>query len=104
MWSHIKACLQAKSDEPARFAGVRVLGVDEHVWHHQDRRCRGPRELTGIVYLTRGKDHSTALLLDLVPGRSGIVHEHWLSERGEYFRAGVRIATLDPFQGQQERH
>ena len=37
---------------PARFAGVRVLGVDEHVWHHQDRRRRGPRELTGIV------DHS----------------------------------------------
>ena len=34
------------------FAGVRVLGVDEHVWHHQDRRRRGPRELTGIVDLT----------------------------------------------------
>ena len=34
------------------FAGVRVLGVDEHVWYHQDRRRRGPRELTGIV------DHS----------------------------------------------
>ena len=34
------------------FAGVRVLGVDEHVWHHQDRRHRGSRELTGIV------DHS----------------------------------------------
>ena len=28
----------------------------------------------------------------------------WLAERGEDFRAGVRIATLDPFQGQQERH
>jgi len=88
----------------ARFAGVQVLGVDEHVWHHQDRRRRGPRELTGIVDLTRGKDHPTARLLDLVPGRSGTVHENWLEERGEDFRAGVRIATLDPFQGQQERH
>ena len=29
---------------PARFAGVQVLGVDEHVWHHQDRRRRGPRD------------------------------------------------------------
>ena len=28
----------------------------------------------------------------------------WLAERGEDFRAGVQIATLDPFQGQQERH
>ena len=36
------------------FAGVRMLGVDEHVWHHQDRRRRGPRELTGIVDHSRG--------------------------------------------------
>ena len=43
VWSHIKPCLQAASDDPARFAGVRVLGVDKHVWHHQDRRRRGPR-------------------------------------------------------------
>ena len=43
VWSHIKPCLQVASDDPARFAGVRVLGVDEHVWHHQDRRRRGPR-------------------------------------------------------------
>ena len=99
VWSHIKLCLQAASDDPARFAGVQVLGVDEHVWHHQDRRRRGPREFTGIVDLTRGEDHPTARLLDLVPGRSGTAHENWLAERGEDFRAGVRIATLDPFQG-----
>ena len=99
VWSHIKPCLQAASDDPTRFAGVQVLGVDEHVWHHQDRRRRGPRELTGIVDLTRGKDHPTARLLDLVPGRSGTVHENWLEERGEQFRSGIQIATLDPFQG-----
>lgn len=46
VWSHIKPCLQAASDDPARFAGVRVLGVDEHVWNHQDRRRRDPRELS----------------------------------------------------------
>ena len=63
-----------------------------------------PRELTGIVDLTRGEDHPTARLLDLVPGRSGTVYKNWLEERGEDFRAGVRIATLNPFQGQQERH
>ena len=54
VWSHIKPCLQVASDDPARFAGVRVLGVDEHVWHHQDRRRRGPREFTGIVDHSRG--------------------------------------------------
>ena len=98
VWS-IKPCLQAASDDPARFAGVRVLGVDEHVWHHQDRRRRGPRELTGIVDLTRGKDHPTARLLDLVPGRSGTVYKNWLEERGEDFRSGIQIATLDPLPG-----
>ena len=96
VWSHIKPCLRAASDDPARFAGVRVLGVDEHVWHHQDRHRRGPRELTGIVDLTRGEDHPTARLLDLVPGRSGTVHENWLAERGEDFRAGVRIGGWIP--------
>ena len=99
VWSHIKPCLQAASDDPARFAGVQVLGVDEHVWHHQDRRRRGPREFTGIVDLTRGEDHPTARLLDLVPGRSGTVYKNWLAERGEQFRSGIQIATLDPFQG-----
>ena len=59
----------------------------------------GAHEITGIVDLTRGKDHPTARLLDLIPGRSGTVHENWLEERGEQFRSGIQIATLDPFQG-----
>ena len=54
---------------PPGFAGVRVLGVDEHVWHYQDRCRRGPRELTGIVDLTRGKDHPTARLSGPGPGQ-----------------------------------
>ena len=36
VWSHIKPCLQAASDDPTRFAGVQVLGVDE-------RRVASPR-------------------------------------------------------------
>ena len=59
----------------------------------------GPRELTGIVDLTCGEEHPTARLLDLVPGRSGTVYKNWLEERGEDFRSGIQIATLDPFQG-----
>ena len=54
-------------------------------------------------WTTRGEDHPTARLLDLVPGRSGTVYKNWLEERGEQFRSGIQIATLDPFQGQQER-
>jgi transposase len=60
---------------------------------------RGPKELTGMVDLTRdqhGQVH--ARLPDLVPGRSGQAYRTWVVERGEAFRAGVKIATLDPFQ------
>nr|WP_311201123.1 transposase [Brachybacterium paraconglomeratum] len=77
---------------------MQVLGVDERIWHHRDPRRRGPKELTGMVDLTRGP-HPTARLLDLVPGRSGSAYRDWLDERGEEFRKRVEIATLDPFQG-----
>ncbi len=53
-----------------------------------------------MVKLTRGEDGNTrATLLDLVPGRSGTVYADWLKERGDAFKAGVKIATLDPFRG-----
>ena len=68
VWSHIKPCLRAASDDPARFAGLQVLGVDEHVWHHQDRRRRGPVSSLAS-WTTRGEEHPMARLLDLVPGR-----------------------------------
>ena len=56
----------------------------------------GARELTGIVDLTRGKEHPTARLLDLVPGRSGTVYKNWLEERGEDFRAGCESRRWTP--------
>lgn len=40
-----------------------------------------------------------ARLLDLVPGRSGKAYSDWLEERGEEFKNGVEVATLDPFHG-----
>ncbi len=53
-----------------------------------------------MVNLTRDEEGKTrAALLDLVPGRSGAVYRDWLQERGEAFRAAVKIATLDPFHG-----
>ena len=103
VWSHIKPCLQAASDDPARFAGVRVLGVDEHVWHHQDRRRRGPRELTGIVDLTRKKEHPTARLSG--PGPRKVWHRvQELARRARRtVRSGIQIATLDPSKGETVR-
>ncbi len=53
-----------------------------------------------MVDLSRdSKGRTRARLLDLVPGRSGAAYADWLKERNETFRAGITVATLDPFQG-----
>ena len=95
MWSDIKPHLMT----PPVSQGFRCWEAMRGVWHHQDRRRWGPRELTGIVDLTRGKDHPTARLSE--PGAGQVWHrvqERW-AERGKDFRAGARIATLDPLPG-----
>ncbi|MGC5629516.1 ISL3 family transposase [Georgenia sp. Z1344] len=104
LWRAIRPRLEAMADDEDRFGGVRSLGVDEHVWHHIVTRKRGPKELTGMVDLTRHRDAKgnwrvRARLLDLVPGRSGTAYRNWLTERGEHFRSGVQVAALDPFAG-----
>ena len=100
LWSAIKPLLHALADDPARLAGVQVLGVDEHIWHHAPRPGKGPKELTGMVDLTRDADGKPqARLLDLVPGRSGPAYAGWLAQRGEAFRAEVKVAPWDPFRG-----
>ena len=100
VWRAIRPLLQAMADDPARFDGVDILGVDEHIWHHVGERDRGPRALTGMVDLTHDQAGRTrARLLDLVPGRSGKAYADWLTERGDTFRGRVKVATLDPFHG-----
>ena len=69
-------------------------------WHHVSEKSRGPKALTGMVDLTRDQEgHVQARLLDLVPGRSGKAYGDWLTARSPAFRAGVQVATLDPFHG-----
>ncbi|NMR21374.1 ISL3 family transposase [Cellulomonas fimi] len=109
VWTSIKPLLEAMAADETRFAGVSTLGVDEHVWHHVSTRPvaeggRGPKELTGMVDLTRhpdrkGKPRVRARLLDLVPGRSGPAYADWLKARNTAFRDGITVATLDPFHG-----
>ena len=105
LWRAVKPILEAAAGDEKRFAGLTSLGVDEHIWHHVsakpvDQGGRGPKEFTGMVDLTRDKDGRVrARLLDLVPGRSGEAYTSWLRDRGDTFRKGVEIATLDPFHG-----
>ena len=100
LWCSVKPVLEDLDAHPDRFDDVTILGVDEHIWHHKMPYERGPREVTGMVDLTRDKAGNTkARLLDLVPGRRGSVYADWLENRGQHFRDGVKIATLDPFYG-----
>ncbi len=105
VWRAIEPLLIAMAADETRFEGVNALGVDEHVWHHVSTKPiedggRGPKELTGMVDLSRdSRGRTRARLLDLVPGRSGAAYADWLKERNETFRAGIKVATLDPFQG-----
>src|SRR5690606_34442781 len=105
VWAAIKPILDAAAADESRFAGVTTLGVDEHIWHHvstkpTDDGGRGPKELTGMVDLTVDENGQVrARLLDLVQGRTKAAYTDWLDERGEDFKAGVQVATLDPFQG-----
>jgi transposase len=105
VWRHVRPVLEKWAADESRFQGVTTLGVDEHLWHHVSTKPvedggRGPKELTGMVDLSRdAAGRVRARLLDLVPGRSAKAYANWIEERGERFRAGVQIATLDPFAG-----
>ena len=55
-------------DDPHRFDGVAVIGVDEHVWRHTRR---GDKYVTVIIDLTPVRDGTgPARSLDMVEGRS----------------------------------
>lgn len=83
-------------DDDTRFEGVRVIGVDEHVWRHTRR---GDKYVTVIIDLTRVRDgKGPARLLDMVEGRSAAAFKDWLSRKSEQFRAGVVVA-MDGFTG-----
>ena len=100
VWTSIEPILARAAADESRFTGVTTLGVDEHLWHHVSPRKRGPKELTGMVDVTRDQDGRVhARLVDLVPGRSGTVYKTWLDQRGKMFKARVEVATLDPLRG-----
>ena len=55
-------------DDPRRFDGVQVVGVDEHAWRHTRR---GDKYVTVIIDLTPVRDGTgPARRLDMVEGRS----------------------------------
>ena len=84
-------------DDTTRFDGVRVLGVDEHVWRHTRR---GDKYVTVIIDLTGIRDGTgPARLLDMVEGRSKQAFKTWLAERPQAWRDTVEVVAMDGFTG-----
>ena len=86
--------------DPTHLTGVRILGVDEHVWKHTRRPGEPSSMVTVLVDLTPLADGSgPARLIDMRPGRSAEVLRTWLNERNPQFRAGVQVVAMDGFPG-----
>src|SRR5690606_28437607 len=80
-------------DDPHRFDGVAVIGVDEHVWRHTRR---GDKYVTGIIDRTPSRDGTgPSRLLDMVPGRSKQTCRTWRADRPGTFRAGLEAVAMD---------
>ena len=84
-------------DDPARFDGVRVIGVDEHVWRHTRR---GDKYVTVIIDLIPTRDKTgPARLLDMVEGRSKAAFKAWLEARPEAWKNCIEVVAMDGFTG-----
>jgi transposase len=83
--------------DPTRFDGVRVLGVDEHVWRHTRR---GDKYVTVIIGLTPIRDNTgPARLLDMVEGRSKHAFKTWLAAQPQAWRDQLEVVAMDGFTG-----
>lgn len=84
-------------DDRHRFDGVKVIGVDEHVWRHTRH---GDKYVTVIIDLTPIRDGTgPSRLLDMVEGRSKQVLATWLQGRPQAWRDGVEVVAMDGFSG-----
>ena len=84
-------------NDPTRFDGVRVIGVDEHVWRHTPY---GDKYVTVILDVTPVRDRrGPSRLLDMVPGRSKRVFKTWLASQPHTWRERIEIVAMDGFTG-----
>ncbi|WP_363321988.1 ISL3 family transposase [uncultured Serinicoccus sp.] len=84
-------------DHPARLDGVRVVGVDQHVWRHTRK---GDKYVTVVIDLTLVRDGTgPSRLLDVVDGRSKKAFKGWLADRDQALRRGIEVVAVDAFSG-----
>lgn len=96
-WGTVMAAVreygQPLVDDPDRTADAEAIGVDETAFLAATAASH-TQFVTGIVALTK-----PARLLDVVPGRTASALSGWVSAQPGPWRAGVKVAALDPFRG-----
>lgn len=93
----LAAGAQLLINDPKRFDGVKIIGVDEHVWSHV---TWSNKYVTVLIDLTPVKNKTgPARLLDLVPGRSKEVLKSWLEARPKEWLKKVQFIAMDGFTG-----
>ena len=93
----LEAGRQLLINDPARFNGVEVIGVDEHCWRHTGA---GSHYVTVIIDLTPVRNGTgPARLLDMVQGRSKKVFTSWIEAQSQSFRDGIEVVAMDGFTG-----
>jgi len=102
-WKTCWAAVEARAKDlikiKERAAGVKTIGVDEHIWR-PSKISSTDKAVTVMVDLTRDADGCLrARLLDAVQGRSGKVYADWLIEQGVGVTVTIEHAALDPFRG-----
>ena len=101
-WHTANSAILARAEQtivndPDRFEGARVIGVDEHAWRHTRK---GDRYVTVVIDLTPVRDGTgPARLLDMVEGRSKKAFKDWLAERDQGWRERVEVVAMDGFTG-----
>ncbi len=101
-WNTVNAAVLAEGkrvliDDPQRFDGVKVIGVDEHCWRHTRK---GDKYVMVVIDLTGVRDgKGPARLLDMVEGRPEQVFATWLDQRPQAWRDKVEIVAMDGFTG-----
>ena len=87
---------QTVVDDPRRFDGVEVLGVDEHAWR---RTRKGDRYVTVIIDLTPVRDGTGPARLPAWPGLVQEAFKNWSAERDQGWRKRVEVVAMDGFTG-----
>ena len=84
-WDAVEREAARRLARPGRLAGVRAVGVDEHIWR-PSKVGANDRAVTGVVDLTRDQHGNLhARLLDVVVGRSGTAYAAWLQQQTQEF-------------------